>query len=110
MDPVNAHPVLEWITTALDLLSATFGMVGTYYMAKKYASSFTSGIKFAFVALWFYITRRGAQVAKVYNSDYQGNRDIPDIPSDMALGLKHLFLAFFLQVAKIILPVIAAKL
>jgi hypothetical protein len=104
-----SHPYLEWLSIALDLGSAVFGMLGTYYMAKRYANNFWSGMFFAVAALCMYARGKGKQVAAFYRSRDNANSDIKDIPSETALGLNLLFLAFFLQLAKIAVA-IASKL
>jgi hypothetical protein len=100
---------LKWCVAGLDLLSALLGMLGSYFAAKRYTRSFFSGIRFAALTLWLYCRGKQSQVNKVFNERYRANADIPDTPSDMALGLHLIFLAFLVQLSKIILAAVFGK-
>lgn len=93
----------------LDALSAVLGMLGTYFMARRYAPSFLSGIQFAILSAYRYLRGRGEQVRKFYVTEFMENRTIADSPADNAMGLNLLFLAFLLQLARIVVTFLLEK-
>lgn len=107
--PSELHVTLDWVCVALDLLAAILGSLGAYWMATRYASSFFSGIKFAFLSLYLYAKGEGLRVEESYLDDYRGNEDVPESPVHFALGMNLLFLTFVLQLAKILLSLVASR-
>jgi hypothetical protein len=99
--PQDSHSIHFWIA-GLDAASAFLGMVGTYFMARRYASSFLWGMLFALVGTLLYIVGKGQKVRKFYTGGQLGSKDIKDAAGDAALGLNLLFLAFLIQLARII--------
>lgn len=96
----------ELLVAAVDMVSAIFGIVGTYFMAKRYAPTFWSGLWIALLALGLRLIGRGENVDQMYNREAEANKDVPDFPADTAFGLNLLFLAFLLQLCKIGLELI----
>lgn len=107
---VVEHVGLKWAIIGLDIASAFFGALGSYCAARKYARSFWSGLVFAVISAGFWIFRQGEKVKEIYSKKVRANEDIPDAPSDMAVGLNMILLAFIAQLVKIVLGIIMEKL
>src|SRR5271170_4982939 len=104
----NPHAMHFWFA-GLDALSAILGMVGTYFMAKRYASGFLWGLLFAIVGTFLYLVGRGKQVRRFYTAGQLGNKDIEDAAGDVALGLNLLFVAFLFQLVRISISMFLEK-
>ena len=105
--PSLLHSVLDVLAVVLDILAALLGTLGTYWMAKRYAPTFWSGVKFAFRSLWKYLWGRGAEVEAFFIQEVRENKDVPELPGTTALGLNFLFVAFVCQLAKIAVALLA---
>lgn len=81
----------------LNAASAIFGITGSWLMSRRYAKQFGRSVLFALIAPILYLLGRGDRVRSFIEAKVTGNKDIPDFPSEMALGLALLFLAFLLQ-------------
>jgi len=103
--PDILHILLGVLVVILDLASAIFGILGTYWMAKRYAPNLFSGIKFAFLSLKKYVEGLGSDVERFYIEEYRANEDVPELPGTTAMGLNFLFVAFVLQFLKIVLGI-----
>jgi len=101
MPPTQGPLAIHLWMTGLDALSAFLGMVGTYFMAKRFANSFLWGLFFALVGTFLYLLGKGEQVRKFYTGGQLGSKDIKDAAGDTALGLNLLFVAFLIQLARI---------
>lgn len=106
--PSLLHTILDILTVLLDILAAVLGTLGTYWMAKRYAPTFWSGVKFAFRSLGKYLRGRGAEVEAFFIQEVRENREVPELPGTTAMGLNFLFVAFFCQLAKIAVALLAA--
>jgi len=100
---------MRWLTFGLDAASAVLGMIGTYFMTKRFGLSFFSGAFFAILGVLFYFVGRGQAVRDFYTADAQDKSHIPESPADVAFGLNLLFVAFFAQLARIVLSFFFAK-
>jgi hypothetical protein len=106
-EPSITHSILEWAGILLDVVSAFLGMLGAYWMARKYAPTFWTGFKFAFRSIGKYLSGSGSEVEDFYIQEVRENRDVPELPGSTAMGLNCVFLAFFFQLAKIVLAIFA---
>ena len=107
--PSNLHVALDFLSVALDIVAAILAILGTYWMAKRYAPGVRAGIKFAFLSLWKCARGLGAEVEQFYIDEVRANKDVPELPGTTAMGLNFLFVAFILQLAKIIVAFAAAR-
>ena len=105
--PSVLHVVLDILSVVLDVAAALLAIIGTYWMAKRYAPNMRSGVKFAFLALWKYAKGLGSEVEQFYIDEVRANKDVPELPGTTAMGLNFLFVAFFLQLVKIIVALLA---
>jgi hypothetical protein len=92
----------EWIVFGMDAGSSILGIVGTYYMAKRFEPTFWSAFKMALATLRLRLTGKSDSVDSNYDEEAQANKTVPESPSQTALGLNLLFLAFLLQFLKIL--------
>jgi hypothetical protein len=97
------------LIAALDSLSAILGMAGTYFMSKRYAKTFFSGVLFALLGLLYYLGGKGDKVRKFYSAESRSNEEIKDSPADMAFGLSLLFAGFLVALARILLSTFFGK-
>jgi hypothetical protein len=110
MQEIAARPdALHWWLTGLDAASALLGMVGTYFMSRRYAKNFFSGLFFAVVSLVLYLFFHGAEAREFYAREALSKKGIPDSPADVAFGLNLLFVGFLTQLAKIIISSVSGK-
>ncbi len=93
----------------LDVASALLGMVGTYFMSRRYAKNFFSGLFFAVVSFGLYLLLQGATARQFYAREALSKKDIPDSPADVAFGLNLLFVGFLAQLAKIVISALCGK-
>jgi hypothetical protein len=105
----ETHTTATWLVPLLDGISGLLGTAGAYFMSKRYAKTFVSGAVFAIVGLGKYICGKGESVRKFYSEESRANRDIKDPAPDMAFGLSLVFLAFFVQIARIIVSLLLGK-
>jgi hypothetical protein len=107
---VSAEPwALHWGLIALDVFSAVLGMVGTYFMSRRYAKGFLSGLLFAVITFFLYVFFQGAKAREFYAREALSKKEIPDSPADVAFGLNLLFVGFLAQLAKIVITALHGK-
>jgi hypothetical protein len=94
------HSLHSWLTF-LDAASALLGMLGTYFMSRRFAKKFFSGILFALIGTFLYLFGQGAKVRRFYANEALPGEEIKDAAADSGLGLNLLFIGFLAQLAKI---------
>jgi H+/Cl- antiporter ClcA len=97
--PQTAHSWSAWFVLILSLVGALAGILGTYFMARRYASTFLSGLMFAVGAIFLRAIGEKDKVRQFYAARLQAQSDFANTAADMSLGLMLLFWAFFLQLA-----------
>jgi hypothetical protein len=101
----SATSIPPWVTAKLivNTGSAVFGLAGTWLMARRYAREPVRALFYAM--LWPVILLTGGRnrVRDFLKAKIELNRDVPDSPIDMVLGLNLLFLAFLLQLVALYL-------
>ncbi len=78
-------------------------------MSRRYAEEFWQSVLYAFITPVLFLFGQGERVRAVMTEKIQGNRDVPDSPADMALGLYLLFWAFFLQLVGLVLEALGPQ-
>lgn len=81
----------------VNLVSAIFGLLGAWLMARRYARQPFMSIVIAFLWPPFFIFRCDGWLRSFVTSEFKANRDLEDSAVDMALGLSLVFWAFLLQ-------------
>jgi len=104
-EPNSLH---RWLTV-LDVASASLGMVGTYFMSRRYAKKFFSGVLFALIGTLLYFICLGSKVREFYANESHSEEKIPEAAADAALGLNLLFIGFLAQLAKIVISALYGK-
>lgn len=97
---------IKEIKFCFNLASAIFGIIGTWFMSRRYAEQFGRSVLFAFIVPFLYFVGLGARVRQFIDAKVSGNEDIPDSASQMALGLALLFWAFLLQIGSAVLDLL----
>ena len=87
----------DTVKLVAEIASASFGLAGTWLMARRYAREPIRALLFAM--LWPVIFLLGGQsrVRDFLREKIKLNEDVPDSPISMVLGLNCLFIAFLIQ-------------
>gem|GEM_PF-6931595 len=90
------------VTFVLNFGSCVAGVLGTYFMSRRYAKTFLTFIFFAFADPLMRLLGRADQVDAFHALRMKGNRDVPDAVADMISGLNLLFWAFVAQMLSLL--------
>lgn len=94
---VSPHHLVATVKLIIEMASGLFGMLGTWFMSRRYAHELWRSLIYA--ATWpiFFLVGQGKRLQYAFKAKAGLNRDVPDSVADMVLGLNLLFWAFFLQ-------------
>jgi hypothetical protein len=100
---VQATPPGDSAKLIAEMASASFGLAGSWLMARRYAREPIRALFFAM--LWPVIFLAGGRnrVREFLREKIRLNDDVPDSPISMVLGLNCLFVAFLLQLVVVYL-------
>ena len=85
------------VKLGINVISAACGLLGTWFMSKRYARQPLLSVLVALTWPVFSMTRWGEHVRQFVTAEANANRDIEDSAADMAAGLSFLFWAFLIQ-------------
>jgi hypothetical protein len=88
------HDELKMIA---EVVSACFGLAGTWLMARRYAREPIRALIFAMLWPFVFLWGGQARVREFLREKIELNQDVPDSPISMVLGLNCLFIAFLIQ-------------
>jgi len=85
------------------ILSAIFGIAGTWLMSRRYARNLLVTIVYALTWPIVVLAGKSKNFRDSYNAEIRANYDVQDQPIDSAFGFNLLFWAFVLQLLALLI-------
>lgn len=86
-----------------EVISAAFGMIGSWLMARRYAREPFRALFFAVIWPIAFLIAGRQQLHEFLAEKIKLNEDVPDSPFGMVLGLSCLLIAFLVQIVVVYL-------